>query len=149
MYVGLYEKARASHFSYHSDGRRHTRVEGEHKAIRPFKGAPINEITSFVQIVSAGIFLRTGKLISPGTEYVQDDPKTITAIFLDVSVLAKESLSASFCIFARDAEVQYLSSQYKVAEVTRRPIIAAATLALRFFPRHKVGITLSGMNELL
>lgn len=148
VYVGWYEQSSSSHFSYHADGKCHSRINGRPDKIQPDTRIPIQDIELPFPILSTGIFLREGKLLAPGTKYVGDDPQSNTAIFLDVELLTNEALSASFCLFSRNSEVDFLRAYYRIAEVTGRPIVAAVSFSLKNFPNHKLGITLSGMNKI-
>ncbi len=148
VYIGWYGQSGSSHFSYHADGKCHHRIDGEPDKILPDTRIPIRDIGSPFPILTTGIFLRQGKLLVPGMEYLGDDPKSNTAIFLDVELLTNETLNAFITLFSRNSEIDFLRAQYKLAEVIGCPLLTLVSFSLKNFPNHKLGIALSGMKNI-
>ena len=140
IYLGYLGGQAEVHWSYHRDGRSHTKIGSEY--FNQSDGIPIEDWRGVRQLSNTYMPL-SNNWFSAATVY-EGDKKTETVLLIDEASFSGERFcSFDFWLIDRDSEVELfnLIGKHMVSQVGYL-IIAEVVAALDYFPNHKVGLTL-------
>jgi len=142
VYIGMYKPGKGSHYSYHKDGRRHHKTHGSEKPEFPHDAIPIEEITSFRQIIHQAFRLSDESLHGLGLEYQKEDQKSSSVVFLDAVILRDKALALDTYLLHHTRENQFLKVIFDLYKKEKYKILVCNIHKLEHFPRQKLAVVL-------
>ena len=145
VYLGFLGAQTESHWSYHRDGRTHSKLGEDY--VNQNNSIPIEDWKGVRQLFNAYMPL-TGNWFSAATTY-EGDKKTETVLLVDERSFSDDRFcSLDLWLIDRDSEAalfarvgEHLSSDPKYT------IVAEIVSALDHFPNHKIALTLRSGNR--
>ena len=145
IYLGYLGAQQESHWSYHRDGRSHTKLGEEY--LNQSDGVSIEKVRGVRQLSNSYMPL-TDNWFSAATLYAGDQ-KTETVLIVDEASFS----GARFCsldawLISRDSEADlFRIVGASGASETQFTMVAEVVASLDFFPEHKLALTLrSGLR---
>ncbi len=142
VYIGMYGAVAGFHFSYHSDGTRHSKGALFPEPILQHNAIPIAKIETFQQVVFQLTPLSDEIIAITGFEHTKEDDKASTAMFLDEAAFPENTLAVDAYLVNRTCERDFLDFLFRRFPDDQYSLVSLVVQALEFFPKHKLGLAL-------
>lgn len=141
VFVGLYGVTGETHFSYHADGKRHSKMKGIKKAIAEHQSTPIATITPFSQIISQALSTKPQDLAALAKSY-DGHEKSDVQIFLNPTLFSSAFvLHLNFWIVDINSQSRFLTSIHNSTSNNRWSLVSLQAFCLRHFPSKQVAFS--------